>query len=71
MQIRVTSDDNAFSVTMLDAEQEPGVNEENKESRVPQICYLPLKYGVSTTFYHELSMETSELPRSHLLIIHA
>ena len=43
MQIRDTSDDSAFNVTMLDAEQEPEVNEENKESHVPQICYLLLK----------------------------
>ena len=32
---------------MLDAEQEPEVNEENKELHVPQICYLLLKYGVN------------------------
>ena len=71
MRIRDTSDDSAFDVTMFDAEKEPEVNEENKESHVPQICYLLLKYGVSTKFYHELSMEISELPRSHLVIIHS
>ena len=44
-------------------------DEVDEGTHIPEICYLLLNYGVSMKFYHELSMECSELPRSYKVII--
>ena len=37
----------------------------NSEEAIKQVQYLLMKHGVSTEFYHELSMIFPELPRSY------
>ena len=68
----INTDNLSFSISILpDTGSDPAVGhgEQNEGQHIPQICYLLLKHGASAKFYHELSMEFSELPQSYLVIM--
>lgn len=69
VQIRDMDTDNSFRISLLPDCATSAAGEQNEGQHIPQISYLLLKYGVSMQFYHELSMECDELPRSYLVIM--
>ena len=71
VQLRDLNDNSSFNITLAPPTGIEIASEEDEEpgTHIPEICYLLLKYGVSMKFYHELSMECTELPRSHKVMI--
>lgn len=68
MKLRDVTNNTSLDLRVAPPEIAEQDEEPDEENNIPEICYLLLKYGVSMKFYHELSMECSELPRSYKVI---